>query len=241
MNRYLNLAFITLALAVAMPACLVVGEADVASDGPSASDTTAAGTTGVVTERTTMDTADTGRSETDRATDGTTGTTDTTEPPTSEIPVPLAGRYRRVDVSNINDTCGFMTAATFGLTYDELYDFYLPNAARLQPDDAGFLWQEDDSGRYSLETDDAVLCEMEGSAFACTNQNARQPTTYSQTLFCVYEVEVSGRVESKDILETDVTVTYLEMDTFSSAYLAAVGIDFRDCQTSLTMRWALQE
>ena len=44
MNRYLNLAFITLALAVAMPACLVVGEADVASDGPSASDTTAAGT-----------------------------------------------------------------------------------------------------------------------------------------------------------------------------------------------------
>ena len=73
----------------------------------------------------------------------------------------------------------------------------------------------------------------------CNNQNARQPTTYSQTVFSFYEVE--GGRSNEDRLETDVTVTYLELDTFSAAYLAAVGIDFRDCETSLTMRWVLQD
>ncbi len=163
---------------------------------------------------------------------GTTARVDADPPPGAPPEImPNEGLYERTDATVDFDNCGLLDPATWTSDLD-MMDYYLPDRAGVMPGDDSFLWREAED---ALETRGAVNCEFDGFDFSCETQSARQLTTYS--LYSSYEIDVTGEVLSEDSLETEATVRIIEVDTFTAATFASVGIDFTECEMVANMTW----
>ena len=151
---------------------------------------------------------------------------------------PNEGLYLRADTSVEYDNCGLLNPESWGFAYteEELFDSYLPGQAGLMPGDGFFMWREAED---DLETRGAVTCDYEESGFSCESQGMRVLSTYS--LYSYYEIDIAGEILSEDTLETETTVDIVEVDTFTSAYLGALGIDLTECDLTVTMTWERTE
>jgi hypothetical protein len=177
--------------------------------------------------------------------DGTTARVDAdagADPGDAPPIIPGDGRYDRTDVTITSDNCDLMSGSRYGVSDEEVYGWWLPKQARLATGEGFFDWRENDNVRiesWPLETEAPIRCDYDGTSFACDDQSARQAGGDSGLVFSFYEIEVEGEIFSADQLETRVSVTFLELDTFSAAYLGAFGIDYTECEVGATMEWTL--
>ena len=65
--------------------------------------------------------------------------------------------------------------------------------------------------------------------------------SWATSLYSSYEIDITGEVLSEDSLETEATISIIEVDTFTAASFASLGIDYTECERVVDTTWERAE